>query len=45
MIVDGSKSESTVEVKIPYEFLPLPKEGQIVKDLTGKEIILRMLRF
>jgi len=34
MIVDGSKSESTVEVKIPYEFLPLPKEGQIVKGLN-----------
>lgn len=40
MIVDGSKSETTVEVKIPYEFLPLPKEGQIVKglDREGKYI-------
>ncbi|HPX00188.1 MAG TPA: 4Fe-4S binding protein [Sedimentibacter sp.] len=26
MIVDGSKSETTVEVKIPYEFLPLPRK-------------------
>jgi Fe-S-cluster-containing hydrogenase component 2 len=34
MIVDGSKSKDTVEVKIPYEFLPLPKEGQIVKGLN-----------
>lgn len=40
MIVDGSKSEDTVEVKIPYEFLPLPQEGQIVKglDREGKYI-------
>ena len=40
MIVDGSKSKDTVEVKIPYEFLPLPKEGQIVKGLNreGKYI-------
>lgn len=34
MIVDGSKSKDTVEVKIPYEFLPLPKEGQFVKGLN-----------
>ena len=33
MIVDGSKSDSTLEVKIPYEFLPFPREGQIVKGL------------
>ncbi len=33
IIVDGSKSDSTLEVKIPYEFLPLPREGQIVKGL------------
>ena len=40
MLVDGSKSEDTVEVKIPYEFLPLPQEGQIVKglDREGKYI-------
>ncbi|MDD4088567.1 MAG: 4Fe-4S ferredoxin [Tissierellia bacterium] len=40
MIVDGSKSKDTIEVKIPYEFLPLPKEGQIVKGLNreGKYI-------
>lgn len=34
MVVDGSKSKDTVEVKIPYEFLPLPKEGQIIKGLN-----------
>lgn len=34
MIVDGSKSENTVEVKIPYEFIPLPKEGQMVRALN-----------
>ncbi|WP_326909626.1 4Fe-4S binding protein [Sedimentibacter sp. MB31-C6] len=33
MIVDGSKSNYTVEVKIPYEFLPLPKKDEIVKGL------------
>lgn len=34
IIVDGSKSDKTLEVKIPYEFLPLPKEGQRVKGLN-----------
>ncbi|MDD4378271.1 MAG: 4Fe-4S ferredoxin, partial [Eubacteriales bacterium] len=34
MVVDGSKSKDTVEIKLPYEFLPLPKEGQIVKGLN-----------
>lgn len=40
IIVDGSKSQDTIEVKIPYEFSPLPKEGQIVKGLNreGKYI-------
>jgi Fe-S-cluster-containing hydrogenase component 2 len=33
VIVDGSKSNETVLVRIPYEFLPLPKEGEIVKGL------------
>lgn len=33
MIVDGSKSEETVEIRLPYEFLPLPEEGQIIKGL------------
>lgn len=33
MVVDGSKSEETVLIKIPYEFLPLPKEGDRVKGL------------
>lgn len=38
MVVDGSKSDQTVIVKLPYEFLPLPKEGDIVKglDRTGE---------
>ena len=40
MVVDGSKSEETVLIKIPYEFLPLPKEGDRVKglDREGKYI-------
>ncbi len=33
MIVDGSKSEASIQVKIPYEFLPLPKAGDVVKGL------------
>ena len=40
MVVDGSKSEATVQIKIPYEFLPLPNVGDIVKglDREGKYI-------
>lgn len=40
MIVDGSYSENEAIFKIPYEFLPLPKEGDIVKglDREGKYI-------
>lgn len=34
MIVDGSYSENEVLIKIPYEFLPLPKEGDTVKGLN-----------
>jgi len=33
MLIDGSKSSDTVLMKIPYEFLPLPKEGTMVKGL------------
>jgi len=38
MIVDGSKSDETVQIRIPYEFLPLPHEDDIVKgvDREGK---------
>lgn len=38
MIVDGSKSRDKVEIRIPYEFLPLPAVGDIVKalDREGK---------
>lgn len=40
MVVDGSKSKETVQMKMPYEFLPLPNEGEIVKglDREGKYI-------
>ena len=31
--VDGSKSADTVEFRIPYEFLPLPKAGEMVVGL------------
>lgn len=41
MTVDGSKSNETVQMRIPYEFLPLPQEGSIVKglDREGKYLI------
>ncbi|MBR5949508.1 MAG: 4Fe-4S ferredoxin [Clostridia bacterium] len=40
MIVDGSKSEDTVEFRIPYEFLPLPKVGEKVigLDRAGQSV-------
>ena len=40
MVVDGSKSDTMVQVKIPYEFLPLPKKGDMVRglDREGKHI-------
>lgn len=40
MIVDGSKNSSTVEMRVPYEFLPLPKPGEEVwaLDRAGKRI-------
>jgi Fe-S-cluster-containing hydrogenase component 2 len=40
MVVDGSKFENHVVIRIPYEFYPLPKEGEIVKGLNraGTEI-------
>ncbi|MBR3383197.1 MAG: 4Fe-4S ferredoxin [Clostridia bacterium] len=33
MIVDGSKSDTTVQFRIPYEFLPLPEAGEEVVGL------------
>ncbi len=33
MIVDGSKSQETVLIRLPYEFYPLPTEGSIVQGL------------
>ena len=33
MILDGSKSDETVLIRIPYEFLPLPHEGETVKGV------------
>ena len=40
MIVDGSKSNETVEFRIPYEFLPLPEAGEKVigLDRAGQPI-------
>lgn len=40
MIVDGSKSDKTVEFRIPYEFLPLPEAGEKVigLDRAGKPV-------
>ncbi|MGF7057092.1 4Fe-4S binding protein [Brassicibacter mesophilus] len=34
MVVDGSYSEDEAIFKIPYEFLPLPKQGDVVKGLN-----------
>ena len=38
MVIDGSINENQILFKIPYEFLPLPSEGDIVKglDRSGK---------
>ncbi len=33
MLVDGSKSEEYVHMTIPYEFYPLPEEGDLVEGL------------
>ncbi|OQB22788.1 MAG: ferredoxin [Firmicutes bacterium ADurb.Bin182] len=33
MAVDGSKSKETVEISLPYEFLPLPQKGDQVSAL------------
>lgn len=40
IIIDGSSNEEEVLFKIPYEFYPLPKVGDIVKglDRSGKYI-------
>lgn len=36
MVVDGSYSENEIIFRIPYEFLPLPKKGDVVKGLNRK---------
>ena len=33
MLVDGSKSEDFLHMTIPYEMMPVPEKGQIVKGL------------
>lgn len=33
MVVDAGYSEEEVLIKIPYEFIPLPQQGNIVKGL------------
>jgi Fe-S-cluster-containing hydrogenase component 2 len=38
MIVDGSRSTYTVEISLPYEFLPLPQKGDIVDALDRSDI-------
>ena len=35
-VVDGSYSETEAVVKVPYEYLPLPKVGEIV-DAVGRD--------
>lgn len=47
MVVDGSKSNDFIEFRIPYEFLPLPKEGDAVwgLDRAGRRLSrVRVLR-
>lgn len=34
MIVDATYSENEVLIKIPYEFIPLPEQGEVVKGLN-----------
>ncbi len=34
MVIDGSYSDEELLFRIPFEFLPLPKEGDIVKGLN-----------
>lgn len=34
MVIDGSLNEDEILFKIPYEFLPLPKVGEVVKGLN-----------
>ncbi len=40
MLIDGSRDADTVEMSIPYEFLPLPQAGDIVAalDRAGAEV-------
>jgi len=40
MVVDATYSDEEALIKIPYEFLPLPKEKEIVKglDREGKYV-------
>ncbi|MEG1559259.1 MAG: 4Fe-4S binding protein [Clostridia bacterium] len=33
MVIDGSKSSKSIEMRLPYEFLPLPKIGDTVRGL------------
>lgn len=40
MVIDGSKSDTTVLVKLPYEFLPLPAAGDTVKGLDREGKII-----
>lgn len=47
MIIDGSKSKEYLEFRIPYEFSPLPKEGDMVwgLDRAGNKLSrVRVLR-
>ncbi len=47
LVVDGSKSQENVEFRIPYEFLPLPKEGDEVwgLDRAGQKLArVRVMR-
>lgn len=41
MLVDGSRFEEAIVFSIPYEFLPLPTEGQLVDglDRAGEKIM------
>ena len=49
MIVDGSRADGKVVIKLPYEFRPLPEPGQIVTALdragmpVGKSQVLQVV--
>ncbi len=44
MLVDGSKSEEYVHMTIPFEFMPLPEEGDLVDGLDREGNFLEKVK-